>query len=130
MPATSSACRCPRAASCCAICSSTRPQPDFVYRHSWRVGDVVMWDNRAVLHRGCRYDLTFPATCAAPPSRTRFRSMSSTLSPAGRGQGEGGAKSDGRRYTAAPSPRPSPRGEEGDMLSRARRLARAGGWPG
>ena len=35
-------------------------QREFVYRHSWRVGDVVMWDNRAVLHRGCRYDLSFP----------------------------------------------------------------------
>ena len=35
-------------------------QPQFVYRHTWRVGDVVIWDNRAVLHRGCRYDLAFP----------------------------------------------------------------------
>lgn len=35
-------------------------QREFVYRHAWQVGDVVMWDNRAVLHRGCRYDLQFP----------------------------------------------------------------------
>ncbi len=34
-------------------------QREFVYRHAWRVGDIVMWDNRAVLHRGCRYDLAF-----------------------------------------------------------------------
>lgn len=27
-------------------------QPEFVYRHTWRVGDLVMWDNRCVLHRG------------------------------------------------------------------------------
>lgn len=33
-------------------------QPQFVYRHDWRVGDVVMWDNRAVLHRGKRYDFS------------------------------------------------------------------------
>ena len=32
-------------------------QRQFVYSHSWRVGDLVMWDNRAVLHRGRRYDL-------------------------------------------------------------------------
>jgi alpha-ketoglutarate-dependent 2,4-dichlorophenoxyacetate dioxygenase len=32
-------------------------QRQFVYRHEWRPGDLVMWDNRAVLHRGRRYDL-------------------------------------------------------------------------
>ena len=32
-------------------------QRRFVYRHEWRVGDLVMWDNRAVLHRGRRYNL-------------------------------------------------------------------------
>ena len=33
-------------------------QPKFVYRHTWRAGDYVMWDNRATLHRGRRYDLS------------------------------------------------------------------------
>jgi alpha-ketoglutarate-dependent 2,4-dichlorophenoxyacetate dioxygenase len=33
-------------------------QPAFVYRHAWQPGDLVLWDNRAVMHRGCRYDLT------------------------------------------------------------------------
>ncbi|MEM1007066.1 MAG: TauD/TfdA family dioxygenase, partial [Pseudomonadota bacterium] len=28
----------------------TRPQ--FVYSHNWKVGDVLIWDQRAVLHRG------------------------------------------------------------------------------
>ena len=27
-------------------------QPRFVYRHTWRIRDLVMWDNRCVLHRG------------------------------------------------------------------------------
>ena len=31
-------------------------QPEFVYRHKWRAGDVVMWDNRMVMHRGLPYD--------------------------------------------------------------------------
>jgi alpha-ketoglutarate-dependent 2,4-dichlorophenoxyacetate dioxygenase len=31
-------------------------QPEFVYSHSWRAGDLVMWDNRAVQHRGSAYD--------------------------------------------------------------------------
>jgi alpha-ketoglutarate-dependent 2,4-dichlorophenoxyacetate dioxygenase len=30
----------------------------FVYRHHWRVGDLVMWDNRCTLHRGRRYDFS------------------------------------------------------------------------
>ena len=27
-------------------------RPEFVYRHRWRVGDLVMWDNWATVHRG------------------------------------------------------------------------------
>jgi alpha-ketoglutarate-dependent taurine dioxygenase len=30
--------------------------PHRVYRHSWRVGDLVIWDNRGVLHRALPYD--------------------------------------------------------------------------
>jgi alpha-ketoglutarate-dependent 2,4-dichlorophenoxyacetate dioxygenase len=26
-------------------------QPEFVYRHAWRAGDLVIWDNRATMHR-------------------------------------------------------------------------------
>ncbi|APE15628.1 taurine catabolism dioxygenase TauD [Mycobacterium sp. WY10] len=29
--------------------------PDNVYRHSWSVGDTVIWDNRGVLHRAGQY---------------------------------------------------------------------------
>src|SRR5699024_937773 len=27
-------------------------QPDYRYTHQWREGDVLMWDNRATMHRG------------------------------------------------------------------------------
>ncbi|HEY7248954.1 MAG TPA: TauD/TfdA family dioxygenase [Methylomirabilota bacterium] len=31
-------------------------QPRFVYRHHWRVGDLVIWDNRATMHRATPFD--------------------------------------------------------------------------
>jgi alpha-ketoglutarate-dependent 2,4-dichlorophenoxyacetate dioxygenase len=31
-------------------------QPAFVYRHTWQVGDLVMWDNTATMHRGRWFD--------------------------------------------------------------------------
>jgi len=31
-------------------------RPEFVYCHDWRVGDVVMWDNRFTLHRVLPFD--------------------------------------------------------------------------
>jgi taurine dioxygenase len=33
-------------------------QPKFVYTHRWRRGDLVMWDNRAVLHTASLFDHT------------------------------------------------------------------------
>jgi len=31
---------------------------DRVYRHEWQVGDLVIWDNRGVMHRVCPYAAT------------------------------------------------------------------------
>jgi alpha-ketoglutarate-dependent 2,4-dichlorophenoxyacetate dioxygenase len=44
-------------------------QPQFVFRHKWTCGDVVIWDNRCTMHRATPFDdLSFPrdmrrATC-------------------------------------------------------------------
>jgi alpha-ketoglutarate-dependent taurine dioxygenase len=31
-------------------------QPEFVYEHTWQPGDLLIWDNRATLHRSTEYD--------------------------------------------------------------------------
>jgi len=31
-------------------------RPEFTYQHKWRVGDLVLWDNRTALHRGMAFD--------------------------------------------------------------------------
>ena len=33
-------------------------QPQFIYAHKWRVGDLVIWDNRCTLHRATPYQST------------------------------------------------------------------------
>ena len=35
-------------------------QPPRVYHHSWTPGDAVVWDNRALMHRACPWDMTKP----------------------------------------------------------------------
>ena len=45
-------------------------QPAYQYRHRWRVGDAVLWDNRRVLHAGTFYNL---ATETRLMHRTTFR---------------------------------------------------------
>lgn len=50
-------------------------RPEFVYRHRWRLGDLVIWDNRSLMHhavvdyegRGTRY--LHRATVIAEPPR-------------------------------------------------------------
>ena len=34
-------------------------KPEFVYRHTWHIGDVVMWDNGFLLHRRDPYDASY-----------------------------------------------------------------------
>ncbi|MEX0365797.1 MAG: TauD/TfdA dioxygenase family protein [Ruegeria sp.] len=36
--------------------------PDYVYSHTWQVGDVLIWDERATLHRGRPWDYDHPRT--------------------------------------------------------------------
>jgi len=35
-------------------------RPEFVYSHKWRIGDLVIWDNRCTMHRGRPHDDTQP----------------------------------------------------------------------
>ena len=31
-------------------------QQEFVYRHKWKVNDLVIWDNQVTMHRAMGYD--------------------------------------------------------------------------
>jgi taurine dioxygenase len=49
-------------------------EPRFTYVHTWRIGDVLMWDNRSTLHRrdpfdaaARRYMLRTQIKCETPP---------------------------------------------------------------
>jgi len=35
-------------------------QPPRAYHHHWTPGDAVVWDNRALMHRACPWDMTKP----------------------------------------------------------------------
>ncbi len=35
-------------------------QPPRVHHHAWTPGDAVVWDNRALMHRACPWDMTKP----------------------------------------------------------------------
>lgn len=56
-------------------------QPPRVYRHTWTVGDLMIWDNRCVLHRARPYDYNEPRVLQA----TRIAGDPETeLAPTGR----------------------------------------------
>ena len=40
-------------------------QPPRTYRHSWQVGDLVVWDNRCLMHRARPYDTGHPRVLRA-----------------------------------------------------------------
>jgi alpha-ketoglutarate-dependent taurine dioxygenase len=34
-------------------------EPRFVYQHTWKMGDVLIWNNRTVMHRVSEYDASY-----------------------------------------------------------------------
>jgi alpha-ketoglutarate-dependent 2,4-dichlorophenoxyacetate dioxygenase len=51
---------------------------DFVYRHEWRAGDLVIWDNRSTMHRGRAFD----ESLVRDLRRVTTRDIASTLEQA------------------------------------------------
>ncbi len=41
-------------------------KPELVYTHRWRPGDLVVWDNRCMLHKAEPYDVRKGSARAAP----------------------------------------------------------------
>ncbi len=56
-------------------------QPEFRYRHEWLEGDLVIWDNRCVLHRATPYDTVRHKRFM---QRTTISGDPAELQPAGR----------------------------------------------
>jgi alpha-ketoglutarate-dependent 2,4-dichlorophenoxyacetate dioxygenase len=46
-------------------------QYQFVYSHNWSVGDVLMWDQRAVMHRGTPWPYGQPRKLSSICSTTQ-----------------------------------------------------------
>ena len=44
-------------------------RPEFAWEHAWRVGDLVLWDNRCTMHRRDAFDPNSAGSCTAPRSR-------------------------------------------------------------
>jgi taurine dioxygenase len=55
-------------------------RPEFVYRHEWQVGDVVMWDNGSTMHRRQPFD---PTTRRLMKRTTIFLSRERHIVPEG-----------------------------------------------
>ena len=55
--------------------------PEFVYRHDWQIGDVVMWDNGMTMHRREPFD---PAARRLMKRTTIFLPRDRHIVPEGR----------------------------------------------
>ena len=56
-------------------------QPPRVLEHHWQPGDLVVWDNRCVLHRAGEWDLAEEARDGAHPRRRRSSDRVGTQRP-------------------------------------------------
>ena len=58
-------------------------QRERVYRHAWRIGDMLMWDNRSVLHRGRRFDFAERRELRRVGTKDDIHSLGVLPSPSG-----------------------------------------------
>ncbi|MGR3514358.1 MAG: TauD/TfdA dioxygenase family protein [Paracoccaceae bacterium] len=56
-------------------------QDEFVYAHQWAVGDVLLWDQRAVMHRGTPWPYDQPRKLASICASARAEDGLATLRP-------------------------------------------------
>ena len=48
--------RSPNPRRCSTSCGASSIEPEFAWEHVWRVGDLVLWDNRCTMHRRDAFD--------------------------------------------------------------------------
>ena len=70
-----------------ALLREAATRPELVYTHRWQVGDLVMWDNRCMLHRGrpwdeSRYRRVMHRTTVAGDGPTAADEAPAAISPA------------------------------------------------
>ena len=56
-------------------------QDRFTYYHSWQVGDLLMWDERATMHRGAGDSTPTSAASCCARSSTRIRAIPDRITP-------------------------------------------------
>ena len=43
-------------------------RPPRLYKHTWTPGDLVVWDNRCLMHRARPFDMRLPSAVAREPN--------------------------------------------------------------
>jgi alpha-ketoglutarate-dependent taurine dioxygenase len=52
-------------------------RPQYIYRHDWQIGDILIWDNTGTVHRVVPFDLA----CARELQRVKLAGEEPIMAP-------------------------------------------------